>query len=198
MKLLVIGYRGAIGRRWMTCARHLQIPVTGWDILDQTDPPVDAITHCLIATPTTTHYGVFMWASEHHWSIMVEKPMTMDLNESYIMGCMAGFVVNNWSLVHPDKIYKPRSCTIEYRSHYTGPHGEPWDTCQLEYLCTPGQRPRVVESPVWGARINGRHVSYKQLELSYLTMLDAFVHDRRHELWTLAQGEEMTKICLNH
>lgn len=133
MKLLILGHCGAVGKRYMAVARHFGIRHAGYDIANPCTPmPTDGITHALIATPTQTHYQLLTSLSTAtDWHLMVEKPMTMDANEAYVMSMLRGHVVCNWSYVHADTIYKPGTCQIEYQSHHTGPHGVPWDTCQL-------------------------------------------------------------------
>lgn len=196
MKLLIIGHLGAIGKRFVAVAKHLGLRWAGYDIADPChDMPVSGITHCLICTPTPSHYHlVNQLSTVTDWQIMCEKPLTMDGAEGYILSLLRGYVVCNWALVHSD-IYQPDTCTITYQSHNTGPDGLPWDTCQLLYLSRPDTPLLVKESPVWSATINGQDVAYRQIEESYILMIDMFVHNPAG-LWTFDDGYKMTLKCL--
>jgi hypothetical protein len=196
MKLLIIGSMGAIGKRYMAVARHLCIDYVGWDLRMGTPMPVLGITHCLICTPTDTHYKIVNTLSNMtDWLLLVEKPLVMVPMDGFVLSFLRGYTVCNWSLVH-DGIYKPGTCEITYKSHHTGPDGLPWDTCQLLYLSRPEHPPAIGESPLWSATINGQEVTYRQIEESYIRMIDLFVNRNGEGLWTLNDGYQMTLKCL--
>lgn len=194
MKILVIGNRGSIGRRYMAILKYLGHEAIGYDIADESQFPMD-FDRAIIATPTYTHYG---WCKElitkYKKPFLVEKPLSKNpeeireiiyLSEEYQIKTN---MVCNWAFV--DKYYQlsPNTHTISYSNFNTGNDGLNWDCIQLHYL--ERNYPIITNTPFFHANIDGVDISYFDIEYSYITMLDIWLSE--NTLWNLEDALKAT------
>ena len=81
-KLAIIGYKGSIGKRYAVIADYLKIPWVGIEIDDSYFELKDC-SHCLIATPTDTHFKLLRYISNgwEHLKILCEKPYATKIDD---------------------------------------------------------------------------------------------------------------------
>lgn len=193
--ILIIGSRGRIGTRYRHILKTLKVdyceydPALRFDESDDFDP--DAFDMTIIASPTKTHFKYCNQMMDLKKPFLCEKPLSHDLieceklAERQIKEGHSGFVVNNWSFVMPNEID-----SMEYNYYQTGPDGFVWDLSQLIYIADKNNAMTRFnnESVIWNARVNGKSIAYREIELSYFEMIRKFLIQDEESLWNLQDG----------
>lgn len=200
MKVLLIGGAGSIGKRYRAILRYLGADCI---ILDPegtkktTKEIITEITHlrcdrAIIASPTHTHYEYAVALLNLRIPFLCEKPLSKNLKECQHLVELQrekevlAYVVNNYQFVL-DKT----GSKIVYDYFYHGRDEPLWDCCQLIYLDPKAEINN--SSAVWLLYNHHRRINYRDLEVSYIEMVEAFMADLIPELWTLQQGMDMTE-----
>lgn len=195
-KVLLIGGKGSIGRRYQAVLRALHVPYRIHDLGDELS--FEGVTHVLIASPTETHVKYCWLADECNLPFLCEKPLTKNVTEAEELArnTSNGYVVNNWAFLGTNFDLAPIPRRITYDFYNTGRDGLLWDVCQLIYFSKLAKAELFVNtnSHTWDVTWNDDDVAYRAIEQSYLQMVRAFLADRSHALWTLPMGLEMTKL----
>lgn len=193
--VLIIGGLGSIGRRYQAILRHMR---EGYEVYDTANTEktlesvIDRATHCIVATPTETHLDVLS-KIPRTIPTLVEKPIAKHAN--FDASRPNTYTVCNYKYVL-EAIEAKDNPSISYNYYNTGPDGLMWDCCQLIML-----DPNVDldnKSPVWSLNVDGEWVSYYHLERSYMWMIEDFLYGDRHNLWTLADGLEMSRKVMEY
>lgn len=132
-------------------------------------------------------------------NFLCEKPLSKSLDEcikirdAAMVARINGYVVNNYyCILRPYD--NDKSLKLSYNYYNTGNDGLYWDTCQIIY------RHRKADirttSPIWEFKINDKETPYKDLELSYFKMIEAWVSGDKGWLWDLHCGVEMTQAVI--
>lgn len=200
-KILLVGHKGSIGKRYGAILTHLNQKWTGLDIGSE-DPGLD-FTHVIIATPSETHLSLTQKYSERS-NVLVEKPLTTSNLELVEWQAFKPkhpvFMVNNYSFLNTNPGFPPRVDKLEYNFYHTGKDGTALDCIQLLYLAHKiGAELEVFKtSPIWELWVNDKlKVPYEWIEWSYVQMMNAFISDRFNHLWPLSYGIEATEVALN-
>ena len=205
VKICVIGGLGSAGRRYCAILKYLGIK---YEIIDFDIPSsVYGMTasqtfsngdwdRAIIATPTDTHYSYSKALIKMGKSFLCEKPLSVSLEECEELVKMdqekLGSIVNNYFFAFGNSRQKP---DLFYDYYHTGKDGLLWDCCQLLYL-----DPQCVlrnRSPIWTVRNGRTTLSYETLERSYITMIQCWLANDHHLLWSLEDGLRMTRAVLN-
>jgi hypothetical protein len=191
MKVLVIGSRGNMGRRFSAIIRHL-----GHDLLEY-DPPAapympdfKECDACIIATPVVGHMP-YLKTIMPVKPVLCEKPLSFDLAQvkaaaSYAgkQGC-AAYMVNNWAFVGHHR--EPMSeGSIVVNTWNTGTDGD-WDLIQPLYLVEDISNFECVRKYPWlSVAINGVGYGRDDFDISYVEMVQAFLDGEYDKLWPVA------------
>lgn len=200
MKVLVLGGLGSIGSRYMLILKHMGVACESWDMADPHGYASELtdleFTHAIVATPTRTHYMYTRKLIEMGIPTLCEKPLSTSIDEcEYLVGYAgergaSAHVVCNYNYTLAGKLSSPH---IEYDYYKTGSDGLYWDCCQLLYLDQFASLRN--ESPWWQFVVNGYEVAYRDLEISYVKMLQDWLGPQK-KLWTLKDGTNMTYTVL--
>jgi len=194
MKVLVIGSKGSMGRRYMAILKYLEVDHVGVDVGDKR--PED-YTHAIVATPTAFHMLHCKELIREGTPFLCEKPLCKDIDDCRTLSLNAfkgakGYVVGNYNtLVHYLGMKKPR---ISYNYYNHGKDDWWWDMCQLIYL-DPEAELRF-DSPVFHLTLNNMGITYWMLEKSYIQMVEDFLNNKSDRLWSLDDGVEMTRAVV--
>lgn len=197
MKTLLLGHLGSIGKRYASILDHFGYDWVGHDAgEDKPHPGWDGISHVIVAVPTNNHYQVASEAICMGKAVLCEKPLSKRPNECIILENLAkgkdAFVVCNYSYAlrkFADQPYK-----ITYANYRTGNDGLWWDVCQLLYL---DPKAKIYnKTPYFMLEVNGKEVPYKEIEYSYIHMIQDFCEGRYSKLWNFEDGRKMTDVVL--
>lgn len=191
MKVLIVGGLGSIGSRYNAILKYIGEDPIVYDT-NQSKPELPPKWDmAIVATPTDSHYAICKDLMKTGKPFLCEKPLSRNLKECEDLAeCKTGYVVNNYQfLIHPYE-----NVHFEYDYYRTGKDGVYWDCSQLIYM----DKDCVLKnhSPVWSFKINGKSVLYRDLECSYIYMLEAFVNGNYSKLWTLKQGAQMSQCVV--
>ena len=187
--ICIVGGRGSIGRRYQAICNHLKIPFQVYDVeerLNQEEMP--EATHFIVCTPTHTHIDVLNDLKSYGKPILCEKPISKSPQQINIPKC---YTVCNYKYLVTDQ-----TPFIEYDFFHSGRDGLTWDCCQLIYLDPMCELKN--QSPFWTLKINGKEILYRQVEQSYVSMIQDFYKGNYEKLWTLEQGIEMTREVIKY
>lgn len=208
MRVLVLGSKGSMGRRYCAILKYLQVDYVGIDKEDgdfeynQLYDVHPECTHTIIATPTATHYGVLRdvvaWGARH---VLCEKPLTKD--KGSIENIIKFFgphsdirMVCNYKYAFRKDV---KGWDIEYSNYNTGKDGLGWDCIQLIYLAE--NIKLSTETPFFQCMAFdpvshiGTGISLTEVEQSYITMIKHWLElgGNKNDLWNLQDAKEATE-----
>jgi hypothetical protein len=212
MKILVIGSKGNMGRRYTAILKYLGHEVIGLDLdnfqaifhyekNDITCPNSyeaslkTTINRAIIATPIDKHYEWCVWCINNKIPFLCEKPISKDIDE--IKNLMAfsenagvdGRMVCNWAFIHSYETLLPGENGITLDYYNTGNDGF-WDLIQPVYL---GKKFTLrKKSPAYICTTNGHIVNQYNFDWSYVNMIKKWLENSK-EIWSLPQALEATK-----
>jgi len=198
--ILLIGGNGSIGKRYRAILDYLEYPYQIFEVHDHfEDLDHASIKRALICSPTPKHLEHASMVARLEIPFLCEKPTSKDLFEAQEIAKLPnGFVVNNYAYAVP---FQPGQTnqTLAYDFYNTGKDSLVFDVCQLVYLSYLRAYSLSVRkrSFHWSLVLNGKEIPYKHIELSYLWMLQDFLHGNPKSLWSVKQGLEMTQMCLD-
>jgi hypothetical protein len=187
--IALFGADGRIGSRYRAILKHIGQAYIPIEKDDEINP--EKWTHAIIATPTDTHFEIGEFIESLGIPYLLEKPATKDLIEAQRMSLWKnGFIVNNYQFAIPE------AKSIEYNFYNTGRDGLKWDCCQLIYLADQYKAKLKIkrESPIWTLAVDDELIPYRQVEYSYIQMMNAFLDEEIENLWPIQRAFEMTKL----
>lgn len=187
--ICLVGGKGSIGSRYAAIMKWANIPFC---IYDTDTPHIDLLSYSkyLIASPTDTHVHFLNLLRGR--TILCEKPISKVASEIPPDPYM--FVVNNYQYV-ARLMNESAPYFISYDYYRTGKDGMLWDCCQLVHMdneCELGNT-----SPIWNCTINGKIVTYRIVEESYIRMIKDFYNGNYDNLWDMSEALEMTLAVEN-
>ena len=193
--ILLLGSAGRQGRRYRTILHKLGYgdKLVTADIEFEKTLDVRYIDCVIICTPTQTHYRYIKFFNEHNIDILCEKPLCTSSAEALQLQKDLQVdlrVVCNWSYVF-NKRLEPEKNKIFYRNGTSGSDGLAWDCIQLIYLAQDFHCDLGVGVP-WDIKINGKTVTPKMIEHSYIKMLADWL-PRPELLWDISDA--IHQIC---
>lgn len=201
MKVLVIGAKGSIGRRYCAILKHIGVKYEVWEypktprlLLETYEGSVDM---AIVASPTDTHGEYCGALMDMDMPFLCEKPLSKNIDvcmslarKQKMYGLTKCNVVNNyWFLFN--KLAPMKSIYYDY--YNTGRDGIEWDLCQL--IAYADERGLSFDydtsSPIWTLKVDGAIVPYDRLEQSYIDMVYSWLH-QQGDLLDLTDGLDMS------
>lgn len=205
MKVLIVGNKGNMGRRYSAVLSYLNIDYVGIDIIDNVifrDENIfndKKITHVLICTPTKYHIPKTLFYSEIYpmASILVEKPIALTACEAAKVKQIKHnklYIVNNWAHVKEDMLRIGQN-SVFYDYYQTGPHGLYIDCCQLLYLSKHIEHCSLKNvSPVFNVNINDKNITKENIDYSYIRMVYYWLKNDSSKLWDMTDALSMMEV----
>lgn len=194
-RVLLLGDKGSIGRRYASILTYLKIPWVGRDSNTSKlmiDPLDTEYEKAIVAVPTDMHYKYCKALLEMGIPFLCEKPLSKDPEECEDLlrrdKEWIGHVVCNYQYVF--KGTKP----VSYNYYKTGKDGLYWDCAQLIYL----NKGVVIEtkSPCLEVVSLNKVISYEEIERSYVSMVSDWYKGKTETMWDLEDGWMMTEAVL--
>ena len=182
MRVLILGSKGSMGKRYAAILKHLNVPCTEFDVKDG-NPLNGSIKQCdrvIVATPTSTHMEVLdiITTVMPGAPILCEKPVTKSLSdlEQILSMCDARGndlrMMYQYSLLASDDLY--------LQSHYNyyahGSDGIQWDCMQIIGLAK-GKVVLKEDSPIWKCTINGKKLKRSDMDRAYVDYVNNWIID---------------------
>ena len=195
MRILLMGHKGSIGKRYGAILSHFGVDWVGYDTaIHDIEPDFAYFDKVIIATPTETHCEIACKVP-YNIPLLCEKPLAKELVDAEKMRDLRigsdSFVVCNYR--YALRGFK-EPLKISYNHYHTGRDGTFWDVCQILYLDPDAEID--TQSPFLSLWVNGEEVPYQAIERSYAQMIWDFVSGKYNNLWTFEDGVEMTKIVM--
>lgn len=175
MKILLVGCKGNMGRRYSAVLRDLGHAFTGIDLGDSCDPA--AFDKIIIATPTDSHasllHGFAEWGTKA--DVLCEKPITTDEHAIWplINQALNFYMVNQYAYLNG--IYRVSDKDETSWNYWnSGKDGLYWDCIQVIHLAK-GPISLKNESAIWSCVINGWQQSIAHMDFAYIDMMKDFL-----------------------
>ena len=175
LRPLLVGCRGAMGRRYGAILRHLRVDYLGIDAGDEIPArtPFDGV---ILATPTSTHAELVRFYLRFGVPILVEKPLATSVKDAWETVDLAEEdgvnlrMVNQYAELVSDDDEGPS--VYDYFNH--GRDGLAWDCISIVALAN-GPVRLSEDSPVWRCSINGRRLCLADMDGAYIRMIDGWL-----------------------
>ncbi len=192
MKVLVIGSKGNMGRRYMAILKYLGVDALEKDLGDPFPDP-DSFDRAIIASPTENHLDDIQEMVSFRRDYLCEKPISKDPSDIDLVmsSSVDGRMVCNWAFVKPNGRLKPGCNFIDYDCYNTGKDGLAWDCIQLVYLAQ-GMPTLKTKSPTFATYINRHGITLDDIAKSYVRMIKAWLQDPT-QLWSLEDAKKATE-----
>lgn len=210
MKVLVLGSKGSMGRRYCAILEYLGIHYFG---IDKEDEKYDyniengiydkhKFTHAIIATPTEYHGQTLRDFCLNIPHVLCEKPVS---KQSSMIEWMRDYhphvnMVCNWKYAIGNP--KPGTHDIRYSNYNTGKDGLGWDCIQLIYLArnikisteTPFFECMTVDPECNCEKL----ITLSNIENSYIQMIEHWLglNGKENDLWDLNDALKATEKVL--
>lgn len=203
MKILVLGARGNMGRRYCAILRSLNQEVVEADFGDRwKDMEFDK---AIVATPTHHHVYDCLQLAMRRKSFLCEKPVSTSPREiaDLILYCEAngvdGRMVCNWKFAATPArcCWLPDAHEIKYANWRTGNDGTAWDCIQIIHLAQEGKVQIKTDLPYFAAEIDGVKISLGDIDNSYIRMIGYWL-DTPQALWSLEEAKKATEKVLKY
>lgn len=193
MRVLVVGSKGSMGRRYVAILRYLKEEVLEADLGDLWWEW--AFDRVIIATPTDRHWVDLDAAITRGKPILCEKPISKDPKAIQILADMAKHygvdvrMCSNWkyainlALTRAQKIAVEGEMEIEYKYFRSGGDGFFWDMIQPIFLA--GRLIYNNHRPAFKASVNGIELNQGHFEESYVIMISEWLYGDKSKLWSL-------------
>ncbi len=197
MRILVIGSKGNMGRRYIAILKYLGVEAIEFEVNDRIwDCP--SFDRAIIATPTDQHGAMCLAMAIEKRPFLCEKPISKDPDEIVrIMDLcekngVDGRMVCNWAFAHRMQSYlEPNSCDIQYNNYNTGKDGLAWDCIQLIYLAK-GMPDLKTDAPNLDCTVDGYFIDEAMIAESYIKMIVRWLEDPT-KLWSLEDAKKATE-----
>lgn len=169
---LLIGCLGSMGQRYQAILNYLKEPFEGIDVAKFSKRPFKEFDRFIIATPTPTHFKWFLELQEFKKPILIEKPISKNLDE-------VRQIVNGQAPVSMMMQYKflmdPTSMgPSSYNYFRHGNDGLVWDLFQI--IALSNSHPDIAEdSPIWSCWINGKKLNLSDMDAAYVKAVSSFL-----------------------
>ena len=193
--ILVVGYKGNMGRRYTSILNYLQVPWFGLDVDDiktgyqgKLDKKFTAV---IIATPTLIHCEYIRMFAKIEVPILCEKPITKDLEElNKTLDYVAAYPSAKLDMVmqYKELVYSTAKKPTKYNYYKSGNDGIYWDCIQIIGLAK-GEIYLSNESPIWKCQINGQHLKIQDMDWAYVEMI---------KRWLAKPGQSLNEIFEIH
>lgn len=187
---LLIGSEGSMGTRYKAILAHLNEEFECVDIAKFAKRQLKEFDRFIIATPTTTHYKWYCELEDFQKPILMEKPMSKDLEE---VKRMANGRAPITMMMQYRFLLDPTSIGPSWYSYFRhGADGLVWDCFQIIALSS--SPPDLDESsPVWTCSINGKSLSLDEMDLAYVKAVKAFLNNEMIAPHLLIKWHEKVK-----
>jgi 8-oxo-dGTP pyrophosphatase MutT (NUDIX family) len=212
MRVLVVGAKGNMGKRYCSILRYL-----GHEPVEIDEPWPDIIpqdwTHAIVATPTLQHWAGACDLLSHTQDttvvrhVLMEKPISFSLHltaairEILEESNMRLSVVNQYNYLPEVRNAPPRAPGGElrpswYRFYNHGKDGLHWDCFQI-YALAEGEVQLSNTCPLWDCAINGQRIDIAHMDWAYIDMVDDFLHDQKR-VWRWDVIDRTTRRILEN
>jgi hypothetical protein len=195
MKILVAGSEGSIGQRYCAILGFLGHEVVRYDVVNSLRIPAGC-DGAIVATPDFLHIDTMLdLMNAGITKFLCEKPIDRDPSAIQGLKHLKADIhcVCNWKYIQG--MHEAGQNEISYDYYNSGKEDMRWNLCQPIYLADKFTVSN--KSPLWTVKVNGRDVSYREMENSYITMLEIWIQNLPTEggygLWTLYDAIKMTE-----
>jgi hypothetical protein len=176
-KVLIVGSKGNMGKRYEAVCKLLGITTIGQD-LKEPQPDMTGVDGIIVATPTTSHTKDIINYSRFDLPYLVEKPLTklpIELDNFLMVVQRLGLnlqMVNQYQeLVKPGAVGDTR-----YNYFKTGNDGLAWDCINIIGLANDSVTLNN-DSPIWECVINGQKLSLSDMDRAYISMVEKWTNN---------------------
>jgi hypothetical protein len=169
--ILLVGAKGVMGRRYSTILNYLGVQHISIDKGDSL--PALRFDGVIIATPTDDHYQTILNCRNYGVPILCEKPITMDkLQLDHILASDIDLqMVNQYEHMQMNSWF---GGATYYDYWNTGKDGVAWDCINIIGLSNRIPKIRTT-SPIWKCQLNGSGLYIRDMDYSYIKMIDAWL-----------------------
>jgi hypothetical protein len=170
--ILIVGSKGAMGRRYGAVLSFLGVRWEGIDIGETPKRPYDGV---IIATPTANHIDDIQYYATDA-AVLCEKPFAISLppvKEICRMAKDKGWslrMVNQYAYLDPAQ--SSGESLYDYYNH--GRDGLAWDCINIVGLAR-GKFSLGEVSPVWACMLNGHTLKIRDMDSAYIAMIHDWV-----------------------
>lgn len=193
MRIAILGAAGNMGVRYRAILKHLKIDVAPLDVenpWDEVSRTVNESDGVIIATPTALHADHIIRLAHNQTPILVEKPISKDLelvkralNHAASSSC-ALRLVNQYKFTGVES-HGPTS--YNYFKH--GGDGLFWDCISLISLAR-GSISLREDSPIWECWLNGCELSPNEMDNAYILMIKDWLKNPSQDLREIYASHE--------
>lgn len=180
MKVLVLGAKGNMGRRYCSILQYLKFNYIGLDIGDDPEEYMPDCDKIIIATPTESHLDFINLFSFYGKPILCEKPIAYNIadlevlkEKLAVMKCELR-MVDNYKYVAFDPIRMHSGS--QYNYYNSGKDSKHWDCIQIHGIAV-GDASISNESPIWKCVLNGYNVDRRSIDISYVKMIQNWYYN---------------------
>ena len=193
MKILILGIKGSMGRRYRAILDYLKVDYDGIDLHNEAtmQERLRTSTHVIIATPTDTHYSYICKLAGQMYSgpVLCEKPITKNLEElKHIYDQRIDVTMMN-QYIHMIAPSDTQSGVSGYNFFHHGNDGLVWDCIQIIGLAK-GRLYLREEFPTWLCQINGEFLSKDTVDKAYVTFVKGWLYGERQNHGRIYQMHE--------
>lgn len=197
MKILIIGSKGNMGRRYVAICKYLGHEVIECDLHNIKDiydmPP--QVDRAIIATPINQHYMWCEYCIYNKIPFLCEKPISKNIEEIKELIRLSeenhvnGRMVCNWKFVVRGIPLTQGNNDIYFNYYNTGKDGF-WDLIQPVYL----SRKFIFKnkSPYYQCLIGMVPANQYDFDWAYFIMIDKWLQNDKY-IWSLPQALEATE-----
>jgi hypothetical protein len=189
-KIVVIGSKGNMGRRYALILEHIGCEVIGVDLIDgqRVIPKADGY---VIATPTDSHYDIIRYTLPFQKPILCEKPISKNMIELQTLLSIDNLdlsMINQYEfLINPNYT----GHTI-YNYFKTGNDTLHWDCINIIGLAKQSYDIKN-DSLVWRCVINGQELNIADMDLAYINNIKGWVEGWRNKEYILTAHAKVMK-----
>ena len=194
MRILVIGSRGNMGRRYCAIIKWLGYEVIEKDIgVNEASNVFDlSFDKAIIATPTNLHMEYCIDIGIRDRPFLCEKPVSKLLSDMKLLKTYSsGYMVNNWLYACEHH----RINNIEYNFYNTGKDGILWDLIQPIYIARNSVTINPAH-PIFEVWADNQRITLDAICESYVDMVSDFVEGVYENLWTMEDAYKATEKVL--
>lgn len=182
-KVLVVGYKGNMGRRYTTILNHLGVEWSGVDYSNRQgdEKGIDGI---IVATPTRSHERVLTGLiGVYDAPVLCEKPMgrcgvfgppKIDKLQDFIETSGLNIRMVNQYQYMPGADEADATGKTYYNYFKTGQDGLAWDCINIIGMAK-GEVQLKNDSPIWDCWINGKDLNIADMDFAYIEMVKDWI-----------------------
>ena len=197
--VIVVGYRGNMGKRYTKILDHLDYPWFGIEDMGthydrQRDEYVSTLDtnpyhSVIICTPTHTHMKLIRRYKTLNLPILCEKPISFDPDD--VQDLINNKV--NISMVNQYKSLSGKGGATYYNFYNSGGDGVEWDCINIIGLA--GQEKAYIsnDSLVWECCINGNKLELNDVNKAYVEMIRDWLENQEPDYNYLMEAHKRSK-----